>query len=47
MALGALPINAHQTFNKLWKISDDIWYIAGDKSTDVTTNNIEIYFILV
>lgn len=36
MGLGALPQNAPTTFNKLAKLSDEIWYFAGDKSTDVS-----------
>jgi ubiquinone biosynthesis protein COQ9 len=35
MGLGAHPLNALNTFDKLGKISDDIWYISGDRSTDV------------
>jgi len=34
MAIGAQPLNISTTLTKLWKISDDIWYIAGDRSTD-------------
>ncbi|KAF1334756.1 Rpsu-divergently transcribed protein, partial [Globisporangium splendens] len=36
MALGALPQNAPTTFAKLAKLSDEIWYFAGDKSTDAS-----------
>lgn len=36
MALGALPPNAPTTFQKLAKMSDEIWYFAGDKSTDAS-----------
>lgn len=35
MALGIYPTNFLTTAQKLMKISDDIWYIAGDRSTDV------------
>uniref|UniRef100_M4B3Y5 Ubiquinone biosynthesis protein n=1 Tax=Hyaloperonospora arabidopsidis (strain Emoy2) TaxID=559515 RepID=M4B3Y5_HYAAE len=34
MALGALPQNAPSTAKKLAQLSDEIWYFAGDKSTD-------------
>lgn len=34
MAVGALPQNAPTTAQKLAKLSDEIWYFAGDKSTD-------------
>jgi ubiquinone biosynthesis protein COQ9 len=37
MGLGAHPLNSLNTFDKLGKISDDIWYISGDRSTDVLT----------
>ena len=36
MALGLYPENISDTLKKLWKISDDIWFIAGDKSHDVS-----------
>lgn len=36
MALGALPPNAPTTLNKLAKLADEIWYFAGDKSTDAS-----------
>jgi ubiquinone biosynthesis protein COQ9 len=36
MALGALPQNAPTTFAKLAKLSDEIWYFAGDKATDAS-----------
>lgn len=36
MALGALPQNAPTTMQKLAKMSDEIWYFAGDKSTDMS-----------
>eukprot|EP01016_Furgasonia_blochmanni_P030976 TRINITY_DN3208_c0_g1_i8.p1 TRINITY_DN3208_c0_g1~~TRINITY_DN3208_c0_g1_i8.p1 ORF type:complete len:219 (+),score=-11.88 TRINITY_DN3208_c0_g1_i8:70-726(+) len=32
MALGALPQNIPHTFRHLWKICDDIWFVAGDTS---------------
>ena len=35
MGLGAYPSNLPTTISKLMKISDDIWYIAGDRSIDV------------
>ncbi|TDH68029.1 hypothetical protein CCR75_003822 [Bremia lactucae] len=34
MAIGALPQNAPNTAKKLANLSDEIWYFAGDKSTD-------------
>lgn len=34
MAAGALPQNAPSTAKRLAKLSDEIWYFAGDKSTD-------------
>ncbi|POM59838.1 RpsU-divergently transcribed protein [Phytophthora palmivora] len=34
MAIGALPQNAPNTAKRLAQISDEIWYFAGDKSTD-------------
>ena len=36
MALGALPQNAPHTAKKLIQLSDEIWYFAGDKSTDLS-----------
>uniref|UniRef100_H3GBW5 Ubiquinone biosynthesis protein n=1 Tax=Phytophthora ramorum TaxID=164328 RepID=H3GBW5_PHYRM len=36
MAAGALPQNAPSTAKRLAKISDEIWYFAGDKSTDLS-----------
>ncbi|KAE8892731.1 hypothetical protein PF005_g18144 [Phytophthora fragariae] len=36
MAAGALPQNAPATAKRLAKISDEIWYFAGDKSTDMS-----------
>ncbi|KAG6597795.1 RpsU-divergently transcribed protein [Phytophthora cinnamomi] len=36
MAAGALPQNAPGTAKRLAKISDEIWYFAGDKSTDMS-----------
>ncbi|KAG1710793.1 hypothetical protein DVH05_013518 [Phytophthora capsici] len=36
MAAGALPQNAPSTAKRLAKLSDEIWYFAGDKSTDLS-----------
>jgi ubiquinone biosynthesis protein COQ9 len=36
MALGALPQNAPSTMRKLAQLADEIWYFAGDKSTDAS-----------
>ncbi|CAI5703350.1 hypothetical protein KXD40_003734 [Peronospora effusa] len=36
MALGALPQNAPSTAKRLAQLSDEIWYFAGDKSTDLS-----------
>lgn len=36
MAVGALPSNAPTTMQKLAQLSDEIWYFAGDKSTDAS-----------
>ncbi|TMW56493.1 hypothetical protein Poli38472_006503 [Pythium oligandrum] len=36
MALGALPQHAPSTMQKLATLSDEIWYFAGDKSTDAS-----------
>ncbi|CAH0475895.1 unnamed protein product [Peronospora belbahrii] len=36
MALGALPQNAPSTAKRLAQLSDEIWYFAGDKSTDMS-----------
>ncbi|KAG7382088.1 Ubiquinone biosynthesis protein coq9, mitochondrial [Phytophthora pseudosyringae] len=36
MAAGALPQNAPGTAKRLAKLSDEIWYFAGDKSTDLS-----------
>ncbi|KAF1777539.1 COQ9 protein [Phytophthora cactorum] len=36
MAIGALPQNAPSTAKRLAKLSDEIWYFAGDKSTDLS-----------
>ncbi|GLD93964.1 hypothetical protein PINS_up002569 [Pythium insidiosum] len=36
MAIGALPPNAPGTMQKLGRLADEIWYFAGDKSTDAT-----------
>ncbi len=35
MALGALPQNLPTTLNLLGRTVDEIWYRAGDRSTDV------------
>jgi rpsU-divergently transcribed protein len=35
MALGALPQNVTSTLKNICDMSDDIWYIAGDESTDI------------
>ena len=34
MALGALPTNAPYTLEALAKLSDELSYLAGDRSTD-------------
>jgi ubiquinone biosynthesis protein COQ9 len=36
MALGALPQNGLTTSKKLSQLADEIWYFAGDKSTDLS-----------
>ncbi|EEY57962.1 ubiquinone biosynthesis protein COQ9 [Phytophthora infestans T30-4] len=36
MAIGALPQNAPGTAKRLAQLSDEIWYFAGDKSTDLS-----------
>nr|CCA20616.1 ubiquinone biosynthesis protein COQ9 putative [Albugo laibachii Nc14] len=36
MALGAMPRNALPTFQRLAKLVDEIWYYAGDVSTDMS-----------
>ncbi|CEG43181.1 rpsu-divergently transcribed protein [Plasmopara halstedii] len=36
MAIGAFPQNAPGTAKRLAKLSDEIWYFAGDKSTDLS-----------
>ncbi|OQS07130.1 ubiquinone biosynthesis protein COQ9 [Thraustotheca clavata] len=36
MALGALPQNAPTTMRKLAQMADDIWFFAGDRSTDIS-----------
>ncbi|OQR84315.1 ubiquinone biosynthesis protein COQ9 [Achlya hypogyna] len=36
MALGALPQNAPTTMKKLAQAADDIWFFAGDRSTDLS-----------
>lgn len=36
MALGALPLNAPTTVRKLATLADDMWYFAGDASTDAS-----------
>jgi ubiquinone biosynthesis protein COQ9 len=36
MALGALPQNAPTTMKSLANMADDIWYFAGDQSTDAS-----------
>lgn len=35
MALGALPNNLPNTLKNIALLMDDIWFIAGDKSTDL------------
>ena len=35
MALGLAPQNVKTTFSLLNSISDEIWYLSGDKSTDM------------
>lgn len=36
MAIGALPQNAPSTMKKLATMADDIWYYAGDQSSDAS-----------
>ncbi len=36
MALGAQPQNSLHTIQTLARLSDDIWYYSGDKSTDLS-----------
>ena len=33
----ALPTNMEEHFKNLTKLMDDIWYYAGDRSTDVSS----------
>ena len=35
MALGLKPQNLTTTMSQLYNISDEIWYLAGDRSTDI------------
>jgi ubiquinone biosynthesis protein COQ9 len=35
MALGLKPQNLPTTLSKLGAISDEIWYLSGDQSTDI------------
>ena len=35
MALGILPPNISKTTAHLWRLVDDIWFISGDRSTDL------------
>ena len=35
MALGLKPLNLPTTFGRLNAISDEIWYLAGDQSSDI------------
>ena len=37
MAISALPTNMEEHFKNLTKLMDDIWYYAGDRSTDVSS----------
>lgn len=39
MALGLRPENLPTTLSQLFKISDEIWYLAGDRSTDIKWYN--------
>jgi ubiquinone biosynthesis protein COQ9 len=36
MAMLALPPNAPEAFSNLLNLTDEIWYYAGDSSTDVS-----------
>lgn len=39
MALGLKPENLPTTLSQLYKISDEIWYLAGDRSIDINWYN--------
>ena len=32
MAVGAMPSNAKNTFDTFWKLADEVWVLAGDRS---------------
>jgi len=34
MFIGAMPANAKRTSELLWNYADDVWFLAGDRSTD-------------
>ena len=36
MAMTAIPANTREHFSNLLQLMDDIWYHAGDRSTDVS-----------
>jgi len=38
MAIKAMPQNAVDSLKNLSTLVDDIWFYAGDKSTDVSLN---------
>lgn len=39
MAIGLRPENLSTTLSNLYKISDEIWYVAGDRSTHISWYN--------
>ena len=39
MALGIRPANLATTVAQLYRISDEVWYLAGDRSTDLSWYN--------
>ena len=40
------PQFAIKSFNNLLNLCDDIWYFAGDKSSDVNNNNNKSFFLV-
>ena len=39
MVIGLKPENLPKTLSQLYKISDEIWYLAGDRSIDINWYN--------
>ena len=39
MALGLRPGNLATTLAQLYRISDEVWFVAGDRSTDLSWYN--------